>query len=335
MKAVVVERFAPFEEAQYKDMAEPRPGPGEVLVDMRAADVNFPDLLVVEGNYQIKPPLPFAPGKGGAGVVAAVGAEVSDFAAGDRVSLLVEYGTFAEKLAAPAANCFRLPDGMPFDDAAALCLVYQTAYFALKDRAQHRPEDTVLVLGASGGVGVAAIQLAKAFGSTVIAATRGEAGLATVGKAGADHVVDTAMDGLHDGLRDAVGAVTGGRGADIVIDPVGGAAHGAALRAMAWRGRMVIIGFAAGEIPTIKANYLLLKNIAVAGLNWNFYRDHAVETTHAAQAEMFALYGEGRLRPLITQRFALADFAKALRLLRDGRAQGKIILEIGAGRGDT
>lgn len=327
MKAVLVRDFAPFEEAVLADVADPVPGKGEVLVDVRAAESNYPDILVIEGRYQIKPPLPFSPGKAAAGVVSALGEGVTGIAAGDRVAVQVEYGAYAGKLVARAESCFPMPAGMAFETAAALSLVYQTSWFALVERGGFRPGETVLVLGASGGVGSAAIQLAKALGaSVVIACTRGEEGARVARSLGADHVVDTGMDDLREGLRAEVNAVTGGRGADVVIDPVGGEAHAAAIRAMAWCGRMVIVGFAAGDIPTIRSNYLLVKNIAVLGLQWSDYRDREPEKVVAVQQKIFSLWKEGRLDPHISAVLPLEHFHKALDALKNGKAKGKIIL---------
>lgn len=329
MRAVWVPEFAPFESIGLREAPDPKPGPGEVVVDVVAAEANYPDILVIEGKYQIKPPLPFSPGKTAAGRVAAVGPGVADLAVGTPVAVQVEYGAYAEKVRARAEHCYPMPGGMPFDKAAALGLVYQTAWFALNDRAGLRPGEIVLVLGASGGIGVASIQLAKALGAgMVVAGVLGDANAEVARKAGADHVVELGAPDLRDTLREAIGALTGGHGADVVIDPVGGAANAAALRAMAWRGRMVIIGFASGEIPTIKANYLLVKNIAVSGLQWSDYRDRTPELVSAAQREIFALYRQGRIDPYISRHIPIADFHDALRLLRDGQAQGKIILEI-------
>jgi NADPH2:quinone reductase len=313
MKAVVVSEFAPFENAAFTDMADPVPGPGEVVVDVDAAEANYPDILVIEGRYQIKPPLPFAPGKAAAGIVSALGEGVTGLRPGNRVAVQVEYGAYAEKLVARAESCFPMPEGMAFETAAALGLVYQTAWFALVERAGFKPGDTVLVLGASGGVGSATVQLAKALGApVVIACTRG--------------------DDLREGLRAGVNAVTGGHGADIVIDPVGGAAHAAALRAMAWCGRMVIVGFAAGDIPQIRSNYLLVKNIAVAGLQWSDYRDQRPDMVAAAQQKIFALWQEGRLDPHVSAVLPLSRFREALEALRQGEAKGKIILKTGQER---
>jgi NADPH:quinone reductase len=329
MKAVVVREFAPFEQIEVGELADPKPGPGEVVLDVKAAEVNYPDILVITGAYQIKPPLPFSPGKAAAGVISAIGEGVTGFSLGDRVSTQVEYGGFAQKLRAPAVNVFHMPDSVDFANAAALGLVYQTAHFALIERARMQKGEHVLVLGASGGIGVASVQLAKALGAaSVIAGVLGADNAEVAQRCGADTVVDLGAIDLRDGLRDAVRAATGGRGADVVIDPVGGAANAAALRAMAWRGRMVIIGFASGEIPTIKANYLLVKNIEVSGLQWSDYRDRAPDWVRAVQDEIFALHVGGKVNPVISRRFRLEDFKQALSLLRDGQAQGKLVLEV-------
>ena len=329
MKAVLVREFAPFTQVGVAEVDDPVPAPGEIIVDVVAAEANYPDILVIEGKYQIKPPLPFSPGKAAAGRVAAIGEGVGNFSIGDPVAVQVEYGAYAEKVRVRAESCFRMPDGMPFEKAAALGLVYQTAWFALKDRASFKPGESVLVLGASGGIGVASMQLAKAFGANVvIAGVLGESNAEVARTAGADHVVDLGRSDLKDSLKADVAAATDGRGADVVIDPVGGAANAAALRAMAWRGRLVVIGFASGEIPTIRANYLLVKNIAVAGLQWSDYRDRTPERVVVAQEEIFDLYSRGLIDPVISRTVPLEDFKTALAVLRDGQAQGKIILQV-------
>ena len=331
MKAVVVREFAPFDRIKVGEFDDPSPGVGEVVVDIVASDVNFPDILLVEGKYQNKPVLPFVPGVGGAGRISALGAGVSGLTFGQRVLVLPEYGAHAEKIRAPAAWCFPIPDGVPFDIAAALGLAYQTAYFALIARAGFKAGDSVLVLGASGGVGMATIQLAKAFGaSRVIAATRGEAGAEAAREIGADFIADSGSENLRDDLRDAVKQATGGRGVDIVIDPVGGAVGEAALRALAWDGRLVVVGFAAGQIPSFKANYLLLKNISVSGLQWTDYRERQIGAVHGAQERIFELWQEGKLRPLISRELPLERVGEAFALLSVGQARGKIILTTGA-----
>jgi NADPH2:quinone reductase len=329
MKAVVVNEFAPFDQISVGDLPDPVPRRGEVVIDVKAAELNYPDILVISGQYQIKPPRPFSPGKSAAGVVAALGEGVTTLAVGDRVCAQVEYGAYAHKLRAPAVNVFSMPDGVDFTKGAALGLVYQTAHFALVERARLQRGEVVLVLGASGGIGVASVQLAKALGaSKVIAGVLGEANAEVARRCGADVVIDLGAADLRDRLRDFVHAETGGHGADVVIDPVGGAANAAALRAMAWRGRMVIIGFASGEIPAIKANYLLVKNIEVSGLQWSDYRDRDPDWVRRVQDEIFALHVAGKIDPHVSRTFPLEDFRVPLAMLRDGAAQGKLILEM-------
>ncbi len=330
MKAVYVREFGPLVQAEVADIPDPVPGPGEVVIAVKAAEANFPDILVMEGKYQVKPPLPFSPGKAAAGIVEAVGERVTSLKPGDRVAVQAEYGAYAEKLKTSAATCYPMPDGMPFDDAAALGLVYQTSHFALVERASFTPGETVLVLGASGGIGDASIQLAKALGAgIVIGGVLGEENAAIAKAAGADYTIDLGIDNLRDGLRDAVRQITDGHGADIVIDPVSGDANAAALRAMAWRGRMVIIGFSSGDIPVIKSNYLLVKNIAVSGLQWSDYRERDPAWVARVQDEIFTLYTAGKIKPRISKTLALEDYAEALSLLKAGKAHGKIILSVG------
>jgi NADPH:quinone reductase len=330
MRAVYVRAFAPFETVGVEEVPDPQPGAGEVMVDVVAAEVNYPDMLVIAGQYQFKPPLPFSPGKAAAGRVSALGAGVRDLAVGDHVAVQVEYGAYAERLKARAVNCFKMPAGMAFHTAAALGLVYQTAWFALKDRAAFKPGEIVLVLGASGGIGFASVQLAKALGAKmVIAGVRGERNAHLATQAGADHVIDLAVPNLHDVLREKVSALTDKHGADVVIDPVGGDANAAALRALAWCGRLIIVGFASGQIPSFKANYLLLKNIAVIGIQWSDYRERTPERACEAQREIFEFYQQGRLVPHIDERLPLELFADALRALRDGKALGKFVLQVG------
>ena len=329
MKAVLVAQPGDRPRIGIAEVPDPRPGPGEVVVDVAAADTHYPGLLVVAGRYQVRPPPPFSPGKGAAGVVSALGTGVTGLAAGARVAVQVEYGAYAEKLRAPAVNCVPIPDDVSYAAAAALGLVYQTAHFALAERARLQAGESVLVLGGSGGIGTAGIQVAKALGATpVIAAVRAAEDAAVARAAGADAVIETAGTVLHDRLREEVVAANGGRGVDVVIDPVGGEAGTAALRALAWCGRAVVIGFASGEVPAIRANYLLVKNIAVLGLHWSDYRDREPARVAAAQRALFALHQQGRLAPIITRTLPLAGFRDALCAFRDGTAQGKIILTV-------
>ncbi len=330
MKAVIVHEFSPFERVGVEQAPNPTPGEGEVVIDVKAAEVNYPDILVIAGQYQFKPPLPFTPGKAAAGIISAVGKGVTGFSVGDPVAAQIEYGAYAEKLRVRAINVFHMPPGVTFAKGAALGLTYQTAHFALVERARMQKNDVVLVLGASGGIGVASVQIAKALGAkTVIGGVLGEDNAVIARLAGADATIDLGQGDIRDTVRNTVRTLTGGHGANIVIDPVGGAANAAALRALAWRGRMVIIGFASGEIPKIPANYLLLKNIEVSGLQWSDYRDRTPEWVVNVQQELFDLYVAGKIDPYVSHTFPLEEFKTALSLLRDGKVQGKLVLAIG------
>ena len=330
MKAVLVRAFGSIDAAKLEEFLDPVAKPGDVVIDVEAVETNYPDVLVIEGRYQFKPQLPFIPGKAAAGRIGALGEGVKGLAVGQRVAVQMENGAYASKVCVPERFCYPIPDGISAVHAAALVLAYQTAWWAFTDRAQLVPGESVLVLGAGGGVGVAAIGLAKALGAgVVIGATRGLGKAAAIRKAGADHIVDLAQANLREGLRNDIRRATGGKGVDVVIDAVGGAATDAALRAMAWRGRLVVVGFAGGDIPTIRANYLLVKNIAVSGLQVSDYRDRWPQKVAHAQAEIFRLCAEGRLTPVVSEVLPLASFAEALTALREGRAEGKIILEVG------
>jgi NADPH:quinone reductase len=328
MKAVIVREFTDFDRAEYTDAPEPKPRPGEVVVELEASDTNFPDLLFIEGKYQSRPALPFTPGLGGAGKISAIADGVRDWSVGDKVLVLPHYGTYSEKIAVNADFCFPMPEEMDFYVAAALGLVYQTAYFALVERAAFSRGDCVLVLGASGGVGMAAVQLAKALGARkVIAATRGPQGAQFVADLGADFVVDSSMDNIRGELRSAVYEGTENRGVDIVIDPVGGEIGAAALRALAWCGRHVVVGFASGTVPSFAANYLLVKNISVSGLQWTDYRAHRLNDVRRAQKAIFEFWRSGALTPQIERVLPLSAFREALALLNQGSATGKLILK--------
>jgi NADPH2:quinone reductase len=326
VKAVLVEAFGPLDTHAVTEASDPAPTPGTVVIDVHAADTSYADILVIEGAYQVKPPLPFSPGKSAAGIVRAVGDGVTRVGPGDRVLAQVEYGAYAEILAAREDELFAIPPTIGFETAAALGLAYQTAYFALVHRGRFSAGERVLVLGASGGVGVAAVQLAKALGAgSVLAAVRAEPDAVIARQAGADILILIDRADLREALRGEVFTATAGRGADIVIDPVGGAVTEAALRALAWRGRLVIVGFAAGQIPTIRANYLLVKNIEVSGLQWSDYREREPGLIRAAQEDIFRLAGNGQIAPIIEVR-PLAEFADALQRMKRGEVQGKLVL---------
>ena len=326
MRAAIVKEFGPISSHFIGELPDPNPGPGEVLVTIKAAAVNYVDSLVVTGKYQFLPERPFAPGKLPAGEISALGAGVRRFKNGDRVLTLAEQGGYAEKVSVDARQCFRLPPSMSFVDAASMALVYDTSWFALRERGRIREGESVLVLGATGGVGLAAIQLAKAMGAKVLAGVSNAEKARLAVLAGADEIIDLSKENLRDTLRKQVFAKNGGQGVDIVVDPIGGDAFDAALRALAWRGRLVVIGFASGRIPSVKANYLLVKNIEVSGLQVSDYRKHAPHLMARCMREIFSWYEAGKLRPVATVTYPLDSFALALQEIVDRRANGRIVL---------
>lgn len=326
MRAVRIREFGPPDTHRVEDVPDPVAAAGEVLIDVAAATVNFPDLLVATGRYQVLPDRPFTPGKDAAGTVLATGTGVTDLRPGDRVLALVEHGAYASRLVAPAAQCHRMPDSLSFVDAAAMGLVGQTAWFALVDRGAYREGEVVLVTGAGGGVGLATVALARALGATVLAGVRRPAHAEAARQAGADHVIDLAAPDLRNAVREQVHAATDGRGADVVIDTLGGDPFDGALRALAWCGRIVVVGFAAGRIPEIRANYLLVKNITATGLQWSDYRDRTPGRVAEAQQKLFALQARGAIRPNVMQTFPLERFAEAMALVEAGEVTGKVVL---------
>ena len=328
MRAIIVDKFGAPERLRVGDVAEPVPRVDEVLVTVHAAPVNYVDLLVIGGTYQFLPPLPFTPGKGPAGVLAALGRNVTSLQVGDRVLAMAEQGGYAEAVTVVANQCYRLPASMSFTEAASLSLVYDTAWFALRERARLEAGETVLVLGASGGVGQAAVQLARAMGARVLAGILRPEREASVRAAGADSVIDLSATDLRDSLRAQVYAVTEERGVDIILDPLGGTIFEAAVRALAWCGRLVVIGFAAGAIPTIRTNYLLLKNIEISGLQISDYRKRRPERVAACFAEIFSLYEQGKVKPATATAFPLVRAGEALTALREQRAAARAVLRL-------
>jgi NADPH2:quinone reductase len=329
MRAIIVNEFGPPETMTIGEWPRPEPGPGQVRLDVHAIGVNYPDLLVIGGRYQILPRPPFVPGKDAAGVVSAVGPGVRRCRPGDRVVVQLEHGAYAEEVLADEEDSYVIPNAMSFTDAAAMGLVYQTAHFALIERGQFRRGETVLINGAAGGVGVAATQIAKGLGGTVLAGVDSPERAETARASGADHVIDLSVPDLRDALRRQVFEVTDRHGADVVLDPLGGDIFDASLRALAWRGRIVVIGFAAGRIPEIKANYLLVKNIAASGLQWSDYRERDPAWVRRVQDELFAMYEEGKLRPQVMRTFPMEGFADALDLVARGQVRGKVVLITG------
>ena len=329
MRAIVVDEFGPPERLRVAEAPMPVPGPGEVVVETHAAPVNYVDMLVVGGTYQFQPPRPFIPGKGPAGVVTVLGSGVTTLRVGDRVLAMAETGGYGEAVALGAEQCHRLPARMSFVEAASLSLVYDTSWVALRGRARLLPGETVLVLGASGGVGHAAVQLARAMGARVLAGISRPEREAAVRAAGADAIIDLSRHDLRDSLREQVYALTDGEGADVIIDPLGGAVFEAAIRALSWCGRLVVIGFAAGGgIPTLKTNYLLLKNIEVSGLQISDYRKRRPAELATAYAEIFGFYELGLLKPAAATIFPLERAGEALAALRDRRIDGRAILRL-------
>lgn len=324
MRALVCKELGPVEKLVIEDLPDPQPGPGQVVVDVEAAGLNFPDTLIIEGKYQVRPELPFSPGAEAAGIVSAVGADVRQYQVGDRVIVLGSYGSFSEKRLAACDDLLQLPESMDFTTAAGFCLTYGTSYYALKDRAALQSGETLLVLGAAGGVGLAAVELGHAMGAQVIAAASTDAKLAVAKAAGARMTVNYSTEPL----KERVKALTEGRGADVIYDPVGGDLTEQAFRASAWNGRLLVIGFAAGEIPRIPLNLALLKSSALIGVSWGAWRRRDPDASAQNFQALFTMHRDGKLKPLVTQVFALDDYVAAYKTLTERRAQGKVILKL-------
>ena len=325
MKAVVCRAFGPPESLTLEDVPVPRsPGPGDVRIAVRAAGLNFPDVLMVAGKYQVKPPFPFSPGMECAGVVTEVGAGVDAVRVGERVMAVPGHGAMAEEVVASAAQTFRIPDAMSFEQAAAFPIVYGTVRYAFSDRAPVRAGDVVLITGAAGGVGLAAVGVAKILGATVIAAASSDEKLALA----RDHGADEAINYAKEDLRDRVRALTEDHGADVIFDPVGGDVFDAALRSIAFEGRLVVIGFASGRIPAIPANVVLLRNCTIVGVYWGGFAERDPARNRAHFAALLRWFDEGRLRAPVTEAFALAEVASAMNALVERRATGKLVVTV-------
>jgi NADPH2:quinone reductase len=325
MKAIVCRQYGPPETLVFEDLPSPRPGPGEVVVAVKAASVNFPDVLIIQNKYQVKPPLPFTPGSELAGIVKEVGEGVQGYKPGDKVIAFTSYGAFAEEVKTEASRLVALPENMDFESAAAFLLTYATSDHALRDRGQLRAGETLLVLGAAGGVGLAAIEIGKALGARVIACASSEDKLAVCREHGADAVINYAKDDL----RDQIKIITDGKGVDVVYDAVGGPYTEPAFRSLAWRGRLLVVGFAAGEIPKLPLNLALLKGASVVGVFWGDFARREPKEFAASVAQLGRWYREGKLKPHVSMTFPLAQAAEALTLMAARQVKGKVVLTAG------
>ena len=324
MKAVLCKAFGPPESLVVEEIPSPTPGAGEVVISVKAASVNFPDVLIIENKYQVKPPLPFSPGSELAGVVKAVGDGVAAFKPGDRVMAITGYGAFAEEVKTDARKLLAIPPGMDFATAAAFGLTYATSEHALVDRGALKSGETLLVLGAAGGVGLAAIEIGKILGARVIACASTDDKLAVCRAHGADDTINYATDDL----RERIKALTGGNGADVVYDPVGGPYTEPALRSIAWRGRLLVVGFAAGEIPKIPLNLTLLKGCSIVGVFWGDFTRREPQRFAEAMARLGDWYAGGKLKPHVSERFPLERAADALTLMANRQVKGKVVLTV-------
>ena len=323
MRAILCKELGPANTLVIDDILSPEPGKGQVKVRVKAAGLNFPDTLIIEGKYQIKPELPFSPGGEMAGEVLAVGEGVQRFKPGQRVMGLTGYGAFAEEILVPENQLIPVPDGMNDHTAAAFSMVYGTSYHALKQRANIQPGETLLVLGASGGVGLAAVELGKAMGATVIAAASSAEKLAVAKEAGADDLINYAEEDLKDALKQRYP-----KGVDVIYDPVGDKFTEAAIRNMAWNGRLLIVGFAAGDIPKIPANLALLKGCSIIGVFWGAFTQKEPQTNIQNIMELMQLFNQGKINPRISQVFPFEEYEQALAALTSRTAKGKVVLDI-------
>jgi NADPH2:quinone reductase len=322
MKAVVCKAWGLPDSLEVQDLPDLVAGPGQVVIDVRAAAVNFPDVLIIQGKYQVRPELPFTPGSELAGVVSATGAGVVDVRIGDKVIAFTAQGGFAQQVVASAQATMPMPPGMDFDLAAAITLAYGTSHHAIVDRAALKQGETMLVLGAAGGVGLAAIEIGKALGARVIAAASSDDKLAVCREHGADATINYTTENL----REAIKAATGGNGPDVIYDPVGGAYTEAAFRAIGWRGRYLVVGFANGEIPKLPLNLMLLKGASLVGVFWGEFAKREPKANLAAMRQLLGWLAEGKIRPRISGRYALEDTAKALNDMAARKVTGKVVI---------
>jgi len=324
MRALICNQLGPTDQLVIEEWPDPVAGPGEVLVKLHAAGINFPDILVIKGLYQVKIEPPFIPGNEAAGIIAALGDGVRHYQVGDRVMIMPEGAAFAELCAVPVERVIPMPESLGFEQAAGFTITYATSYHALKQSANIKAGDTVLVLGAAGGVGITAVEIAKAMGARVIAAASSDEKLAFARAAGADETINYSTDSLRDQCK----ALTGGKGVDVVYDPVGGKLAQQALRALAWHGRYLVIGFACGDIPDFPANIVLLKEASIIGVWWGTWAARHPADSAQNMQELAVMLANGELTPRVTETYPLAQFAVAFDLLSNRKAKGKVILNL-------
>jgi NADPH:quinone reductase len=324
VKAVLAREFAPLEQLTIAEVPARHAGAGEVVIAVSACGINFMDGLIAQGKYQLKPPLPFSPGAEVAGVVREIGSAVAGLEVGTRVLAATGFGGFAEEVVVPTRSVIRIPDRMDFVTAAAFPIAYGTSHHALKDRAHLKSGESLLVLGAAGGVGLTAVEIGKLMGARVIACASSEEKLELCKDYGADALINyTSAD-----LRERVRELTGGKGVDVVYDPVGGPYAEAALRSLAYLGRYLVIGFASGEIPKLALNLLLVKTVSLVGVFWGAFAQAAPERSSANLEELLGWYRAGRLRPHISATFPLERYQEALEVVMTRKAKGKVVLMI-------
>jgi NADPH:quinone reductase len=326
MKAVLCKQFGPPESLVVEELPSPKAGAGEVVVSVKAASLNFPDVLIIQNKYQFTPPLPFSPGSEMAGLVKQVGEGVLGYKPGDRVLAVTTYGAFAEEVKVDAGRLVPIPEGMDFNSAAAFLLTYGTSDHALRDRGMLKAGETLLVLGAAGGVGLAAVEIGKALGARVIACASSADKLEVCRQHGADDGINYATEDL----RERIKALTAGKGVDVVYDPVGGPYTEPALRSTGWRGRLLVIGFTAGEIPKIPLNLPLLKGSSIVGVYWGDFARREPKQFAESIGQLGKWFREGKLKPHVSQTFPLERAVDALKLMAARKVKGKVVLTVGA-----
>ena len=322
MKAVLCKEYGPPESLVIEDIPSPRPGKGQVVITVKACGVNFPDTLIIEGKYQFKPALPFSPGGEVSGIVKELGEGVNTVKVGDRVIAFTGWGGFAEEVVTEAAKLIPIPGDIDFATAASFTLVFGTAHHALKDRAHIKPGETLLVLGAAGGVGLASVELGKLMGARVIAAASSDEKLEVCKQHGADDVINY----TNEDLRERVKTLTGGNGVDVIVDPLGGNYSEPALRSIAWNGRFLVIGFAAGDIPRIPLNLTLLKGCSIVGVFWGSFTEHEPRHNQENLQELLTWLAQGKLKPHISATYPLERAAGALNDVLNRKVKGKVVL---------